>query len=144
MTPTGSDLFEQIQTYLPPYLTPEQKADLFSELRKHPDNNGYYLSDHEETYLQGDGWKSFIVVDFVSRESKAVSGVILSNSCDISVDNPSTRNRSILFAPLIRLSAYESHLRQAGRSQQDINNIVGTIRRQEITHIFSCRRSRVH
>lgn len=67
-----NDIFEQIRLFLPKYLSAEQQRQLFSELAKFPDNFDFYIfrDDLRELLLQGDGWRGFVVIDFVTGERK--------------------------------------------------------------------------
>ncbi len=133
-----NDIFEQIRLFLPKYLSPEQHRELFSELEKFPDNFDFYLvrNDLREMLLQGDGWRGFVVIDFVTGTRKTVSGIVLSNSCDIAIENQRDFPINILFAPLIALDRYKSSLRAAGKTEEQVEGIVGNIRRQYVTSIF--------
>ena len=86
---SDEDLFEQARLFLPKYLAPEHQRQLFEELQAFPRNLNYYLSPDvvEAEFLQGDGWKGLVAIEFLMAERKAVSGVILSNSCDIDAEN---------------------------------------------------------
>ncbi len=131
------DIFEQAKLFLPKYLTPAQVKELYSELQKFPDNFNYYLNSLiEDKYLQGDGWSGFLAVNFTTLERKQVSGVILSNSCDIDPANPTSRDRSILFSPLIPLRSYRALLERSGKNPAQIEQIETAISKQEITYIF--------
>jgi hypothetical protein len=133
----NEDIFEQIKIHFPKYLVPEEKSQLFEELKKFPEKlNFYMLNKLEEEYLQGDGWKGFVAVNFNSLEKREVSGAILSNSCDIDPKNSSSRDRAILFSPLIKLAKYQALLKRAGKSEGDIENTIRAIRNQEISYIF--------
>ena len=85
----NEELFEQIKLFLPKYLTPEQTRELFSELESFPNNYNFYLQnpDLSDQLLQGDGWRGFVAINFQTLERKEVSGVILSNSCDVDPNN---------------------------------------------------------
>ena len=132
------ELFEQIRTFLPKYLTPEEKEDLFEELKRFPDNTSFYFDreDLRNELLQGDGWRRFIATDFMTGNRKVVSGVILSNSCDIDTANVKAIPRNILFAPMIKLGNYVQRLRAEGRTQDQIVGMISTIRRQRVANIF--------
>lgn len=132
------DVFEQIRVFLPKYLTPEQTRHLYSELQKFPDNRSFYLerADLRDQLLQGDGWRGFVAINFATGERKTVSGVMLSNSCDISPDNPRYFPVNVLFAPLIHLAKLVERLHNAGKTQAQIDSVVGDIRKQRITSIF--------
>ena len=136
----ADDFFEQIRLYLPKYLTPERSAQLFSELKKFSSdptyNKNFYWTPASDLLLQGDGWKGLIAVDFYTSERKAVSGVILSNSCDIDISNPRVYDNRFLFAPLIRIVSFEQLLRDAGKDRQQITNTLSSIRNQTTSYVF--------
>lgn len=133
-----SDVFDQIRLFLPKYLTPQQTRDLYSELSKFPENKSFYLynADLQKQMLQGDGWRGFIVIDFATGARKSVSSVILSNSCDISLDNPTDLPVNVLFAPLIDLQKYIIRLRNIGKTDLQIESIIRDIRKQRVTSFF--------
>lgn len=131
------NLHEIIQTYLPKYLTPSQTQQLYSELLKFPDNFDFYLqhSEFDEELLQGDGWKGFVLIDFKTKNEKRVSGVILSNSCDISPENERDFPTNILFSPIIPLKKYKKLL-QTIKNEEQVENILINLRKQRNTAIF--------
>lgn len=134
---SSPDIFEQAKLYLPKYLTSTQQRELFEQLREFPRIREFYLDKPpEQTLLQGDGWRGFVVLDFFTSERKVISGVILSNSCDISPENLQMLPGRVLFSPLIRLSKYRRLLRDAGRSDEQIEGKLASIRKQEVTSIF--------
>lgn len=133
-----SDIFEQIKLFLPKYLTPEQTRELFSELSKFPQNMSFYLyrEDLREVLLQGDGWKGFVAINFHTGEHKTVSGVILSNSCDIDVANAANLPANVLFSPLIEMQKYIDRLQAIGKERAQIQNTVISIKEQQVSNIF--------
>lgn len=132
-----ADFFEQAKLYLPKYLTPENKEELYSEIRAFPTIKRFYLSDtHNNEFLQGDGWRGLVAINFDTCEKKPVSGVIVSNSCDIDPRNPTPRDRMVLFCPLISLNKYREVLLGAGKSEDQIQAVLESLRRQEITYAF--------
>lgn len=134
----SSELFEQIRILLPKYLTPSEKEDLFDELKRFPNNEAFYFDrdDLRNELLQGDGWRGLIAIDFRTGNRKSVSGVILSNSCDIDTGNLSAFPVNILFAPIIKLDRYVERLRSQGKTGDQIQSLLTTIRKQRITNIF--------
>jgi hypothetical protein len=130
--------FEQAQIFLPKYLTPAQQKQLFEELDSFPDIKNFYLDTENfgQEMLQGDGWTGFVVINFKTLEKKTISGIVLSNTCDISIENKRPLPVRILFAPMIRLSKYIERLRQVGESEQQIESRLNEVRRQHITQIF--------
>lgn len=132
------DLIDSIRLYLPKYLTPSQARELWSGLADFPKNTDYYWldSNHENDLLQGDGWRGFVVRDFFSGGKQTVSGVILSNSCDVSPDNDPNTPSGILFAPLIEVSKFEIRLREVGKTPEQLASILADLRQQRLTNIF--------
>jgi hypothetical protein len=130
------DLFEDFRTFLPKYLTPSDKRELFDALSSYPNLPYHYLSpgDVQEELLQGDGWRGFVLINFHTLEKKNVSGVILSNSCDIDIRN--SRASRVLFCPLVSLRRYEDALREGGLSDDQIRNTLQDIRAQHVTYIY--------
>ena len=130
------DIFEKIELYLPKYLTPNQKSELFSELKKFPDNQNFYLFAEPVELLQGDGWRGLVAINFYTLERKSLSGVILSNSCDIDPKNTQPGEVKVLFCPLLKLSTYVELLGAAGKTTEQINNVLSDIDSQRVTTIF--------
>jgi len=130
----NADIFGDARLYLPKYLSPEQNRQLFEELNHH-ENIEYYLAPDRLSgeLLQGDGWTGFIAINFYSREHKSVSGVILSNSCDINARNARDLPVSVLFSPLLKLSKIRALFEQAGRSTEQVASRLTSIRRQQVT-----------
>lgn len=137
MTP-DADIFEQIRLFLPKYLTPEESRELFSELSKFPDNLNFYLNRAElhDQLLQGDGWRGFIAIDFATGTRRPVSGLIMSNSCDISPENRRDLPVNVLFSPLLRLDAFMERLRTTGKTETQLETILVNIRKQRMTSMF--------
>lgn len=135
---TDSDLIAQVQVILPKYLTPAQQADLWQEIRSFPRNESFYLPEGtiEEDLLQGDGWRGLMAVNVDTLEKKAVSGLLVSNSCDIDLRNDRAVLPNLLFAPLVPLSRLEEIYRMAGKSGEQWASFLEAVRRQEKTNIF--------
>ncbi len=132
------EIFEQVSLFLPKYLTPSQKQDLYAEMLKFPGSTQFYLHrpDLKDELLQGDGWQGFMAINFYTCKPKIVSGVILSNSCDISTANPRSLPVNILFSPLVSLSQYEQLLLAKGKTAAQVNSQFKEIRSQKVTSIF--------
>jgi hypothetical protein len=52
------------------------------------------------------------------------------------IRNPRVHDSKVLFAPLIKLSGFQQLLDQAGKSEEQINSTMESIRRQTTTYIF--------
>ncbi len=131
-----TEFLEQIKTFLPTYLSPENKAQLYQELSSFPDNYNYYLFDRLEDTLQGDMWEGFSICDVLHLEKKEITGLILSNSCDIDLSNKSDRQRKVVFCPVISLEKYRQQLCKVKDDVRDVENIINDIKKQKITYLF--------
>jgi hypothetical protein len=127
---------ESIETQIPYYLTQEQKENLTKALLDFPENINYYTQIYPDEILQGDGWSRFEIIKFENGERKEIKGIVLSNSCDISPDNPRYFPPKITFAPIIKLNNYAELLRANGVENSKIENRLKTIREQRITNLF--------
>lgn len=134
----NSSLWDDVQVFLPKYLTPRQARELFEELSSFPDIPDFYLApaSSQPDLLQGDAWRGFLAVNIESLQRHTVSGVVVSNSCDVDVSNARTLPGGILFAPLVRLNAYRDRLITAGKNQDRIDDHIEAIRAQRVTYIF--------
>ncbi len=132
------EVLDIIKLYLPKYLTPEQTAELFSELDSFPSIPSFYLppSHDPAILLQGDAWRGLILINFHSAERRPVTGVVLSNSCDIDPANPRRMPPNVIFAPLLSVARYIDRLREHGQSQAQIDGHVDAIRKQGVSNIF--------
>lgn len=132
---------EDIQKYLPKYLSEESQEELFLEIRKFisksNSNNLFttFLSD-QKTLFQGDGLNGLKFYSFERQEVKDAPGVVLSNTCDISLENKRFIPNSITYAPLISLEKYQKLLEGNGISSARIEGHLKSIRNQEYTSIF--------
>lgn len=134
---TAEDLFEQFRVFLPKYLSPSDSKQLFAELSQFPTSRSFYLRRRaDEGLLQGDAWKGLVAIDFRTGGRKAVSGVILSNSCDVDIGNKRNSPVKILFSPLISLRKYSELLNREGIGAERIRAIESDIRRQYVTSMF--------
>ncbi|WP_322880305.1 hypothetical protein [Pandoraea sputorum] len=132
---------EGIERQFPAYLTDDQKALLSEELKafrspKFP----YFTSMYPGDLLQGDGWSGFSVFDMRLSEVKRTRGIVLSNSCDISLENKRDFPPRVAFAPLIPLSAYENALANSGIRAEAVEAKLQAIRDQDVTSIFYLRK----
>jgi hypothetical protein len=134
----GGDILEDVSKFLPEYLTPKDKKQLWKELKSFPDGFCYYASAEElqDELLQGDAWEGFQLRRFSDGQVKKVTGVILSNSCDISPDNERKLPVGILFSPVIPLKAIRSQFEDAGLQEQQIASYFESLREQKITSAF--------
>lgn len=122
--------------FLPKYLSPKERTELFSELKSFPVKMSYYTTLVDEPLLQGDGWAKLDFHDVVSRTDRKTNACVISNSCDVSPDNRRSIPPRITIAPLVRLSRFVELLRSSGVAESSIHSQVEAIRKQEVTSIF--------
>lgn len=91
---------------------------------------------YPDDILQGDGWRGFVVIDFETSERKTISGVVVSNSCDVDPKNQADSPRKILFAPIVQLQRLQGVLQEAGRTAEQVADKFSAIRKQHITTMF--------
>lgn len=130
--------FDQIKLFLPSYLSPANKEQLFAELKSFPSNTNYYLKNSSEItdLFQGDGWQGLVVTNFHTREQKAVTGILISNTCDLDSANQRDLPVRILFAPIIGMDRMRAMYQAVGKSDAQIAQLLHSIRTQEVTNIF--------
>jgi len=129
---------EEISVFLPKYLSPDEQHGLFDEIKRLPNDIAFYdrRRDLDDDLLQGDGWRGLVAINFDSLERKSLSGVIVSNSCDVDIKNKRDISPNVLFAPIIRLSDFGALLKASGKTAYQITERLDTIRSQRITSIF--------
>lgn len=133
---------ESLQQQIPYYLTAEDRQALVDELKaiSHGGTASYLLSPYHDSFkdemLQGDGWRGFQLFMFDSGDRRSVRGIVLSNSCDVDPGNPREVPARVIFAPLVKLSAYEALLRGSGIDATRVDEKVASIKAQKTTNIF--------
>lgn len=126
---------ESLSQYIPYYLTQPQKEGLVKALQEFPSCN-YYSSLQHEGILQGDVWTGLQLFNFDTGERQGKRGIVISNSCDIDSKNIRVAPVSLVFAPMLKISAYQSFLQRNSVSKEKIENQLREIRRQALTSVF--------
>ena len=125
--------------YLPKYLSDEEVKVLFEDLKKFPNNidSRFYsfFSIDDAIVYQGDGIKNIPTFNLPEIESKKTNNLVLSNTCDIDLDNDRKIPSRILFTPIISLSKIEENLLKKFPKQK-VETFLESIRKQEITQIL--------
>ena len=131
---------EEIQRYLPKYLSPESYSEIISELKDFPDNldKRMYSLLNENVIYQGDIIKDFPIIDLRHLENgtKYRDVIVLSNTCDIYDGNSRLNQNNIVYAPLIQLERYISYLQQCGEKGDIIQNHINSIKKQRNSSIL--------
>ena len=130
--------YEDISVFLPKYLSPEEQQGLFKEIKKFPDSFVFFDNSHQfdSELLQGDGWRGLVAINFQTLDKKVVSGVVISNSCDIDIRNKRDFNPNILFAPILKLESVKQKLLDGKKSEEYIEERFSVIRKQRLTSMF--------
>ena len=115
---------QDIQAYLPKYLSEENYRNLLKELDSFPNNidqRMYTTSLPDNVIFQGDGYDSLPFVNLMRMEDgcKYRSGIVLSNTCDIAPENRRLYSSSIIYAPIMDLQKYVESL-QVCNIQEDV------------------------
>lgn len=132
---------DSLQDQIPYYLTREQKEGIIRALKDFPHNTNYYLTgqhkkEYQDKLLQGDVWKKLKIFNFYTGEKASTTGIVLSNTCDMTPENARDIPVNIVFAPIVPLSAYSSALEKGGISSEKIQQKILAIKAQQITTIF--------
>lgn len=133
---------ESLRQQIPYYLTAKDQAALVEQLGafsagKSPD---YLLGERQDGFrnemLQGDGWSGLQLFIHTSGERRAVRGIILSNSCDVAIENKRDVPTRLVFAPLVKLSTFVRLLTDAGVSGERLDAKIASIKAQKTTNIM--------
>lgn len=131
---------EDIEVYLPKFLSADSKRALFEGLRQFPyniDNRLYTDSLRDERIVyQGDGIRGLPFLIMPDLKAQPVDALVVSNSCDISPQNVRLFRSKVVYAPILKLEIYINMLLREGVPQSEIDNHIASIKRQEITQIF--------
>ncbi len=129
---------EELRVFLSEDLLKENLDSVVQEIQEMQAGRGMVAANHEEPLLQGDVFEN---VPCVSRASgvAAISprrAIVVSNSCDVSTDNPRNLPVHISVAPVLRLARYEQMLLDHAVVPQRVAGIVASIRRQEKSDVL--------
>lgn len=132
---------EEFKIYLPKFLSAESDKELFEGLNEFPkniDSRIYtkYLNNTELIY-QGDALKDMLIINLPDTTIKPVNSIILSNTCDIDLQNKRNFPSQIVYAPMIMLEKYRNTLiKKSKKTKEQIEAHINSIKKQEITQIF--------
>jgi hypothetical protein len=132
---------EDIKLYLPKYLSPETEAKLLADLDAFPesvDARFYgFIGKEAELLYQGDGVKDLPVVNLPDPNRSLASCLVISNTCDIDLQNRNKFPANVVYSPIISLKNYSRILLEEGvYTQQAVADHLNSIRHQQITQIF--------
>jgi hypothetical protein len=133
--------FEEIKDYLPRYLSDTAQESLFQELKGFPDNldSRLYTTalNDEPRVFQGDGIRDLLVLELPDRDVRPAPCMVVSNTCDISLQNSRLFPIRATYAPIISFSKLEARLcKSSTHSPDSIENFLFAVRRQHVTNMF--------
>jgi len=135
----SSWVVENIDLFLPRYLTNTTASALIDSLRQFPDNidQRLYLGSiaTDLPVLQGDGIRGLMVCHVPAQRFYEAPCVVLSNSCDIDPANERHTPVNVCYAPILRLDKYHHELVER-YSHAKAASVVESIRKQHITQYF--------
>lgn len=131
---------DDFRLYLPKYLSPEEQNKLLEEIRyftQVTSERPFYSASlkSKPNLFQGDIVSDVIMARYEDRTYREVKGMLISNTCDASDDNPRMYDLSLTFAPIIDLSKYEQGLKRVHDAVK-VDNHIKAIRNQELTTFF--------
>jgi hypothetical protein len=129
--------FSDLPRFIPKYLHDTDIGALAAQFKNFPDEKKVYTTALPKDEInQGDVWTNLQVRIWETGEPKTVEAVILSNSCDIEPANNPPPHRRIMFAPTLVLERFAALLEQNGRTKQQVDDMIGGIRRQQDSGIL--------
>lgn len=134
---------ENFSQLLPGYLTDETRRKLDVALKSFIQHERItqdpFTSFKNDYFLQGDilsnvPFPTWIDGQFITYNAPRC--IILSNTCDIDLNNPRDMAIDCLLAPIFSLDNIEKKLSDNGASPQKINNFIEDIKKYRITNLF--------
>ena len=130
---------DELKIYLPKYLSNESEKQLFDSLKDFPKNIDEriytdYLKN-EQVIFQGDGLNNLLAINLPSTETKVVTGMVISNTCDIDPSNQRNFPSQIVYAPIIDFGKYANSLKTK-LPEEKVEGHLQAIRNQYVTQIF--------
>lgn len=136
------NLKNDIELFLPKYLSVESTKILLKELESFPENidERMYSSSLAQgcpDLLQGDGIKEMLVINLPDIKIEPKECMILSNSCHIDPQNERKLEARVCYAPIIKLSAYKNLLiKKWSTDIKEIENHISELVKQSVLNIF--------
>jgi len=131
--------FDDIKRYLPQFLSDMDKEKLFEQFSNFTDNmNKIFMlsSDFTNGIIQSDIVDNIPFISLPNIEVANVKVMILSNSCDITPENPRSIPPSVAYVPIMPLKKLEVFLINKGKDKDQINGIISAIKKQHTTSMF--------
>lgn len=128
---------EEIKLYLPKYLSVESEQNLFENLKDFPENidsrmYSALLLDDQIIY-QGDGLEGLLVINLPNSYIRKEKAMVLSNTCDVDINNIRMFPSSICYSPIFNLQKYINKLiaRKVAPSEKKFLTLLDLYRSKE-------------
>lgn len=128
--------FQTIKDQIPYYLTRQAADGLIKELESYNGNTAFYTNRYPSDFLQGDGWRGFEIFDFEVDAKRTIRGIVVSNSCDISTDNPRDIPAKVSFVPIFKLKNLKAIFENSGMDPKVCASKIQAIKEQKNTSFF--------
>lgn len=135
-----TELNEDIKKYLPQYLSDAEMGRLKKELEQFPTDgtkDTVYTSAlaGADYLLQGDCIGGMDYLAFPDMKKGQVNAILLSNTCDMSIENKRMNPCRIIYAPILNFDKYAEKLRK-DFSEERVSNHLKDIKAQQISQIL--------
>lgn len=132
---------EDISRFLPRYLSEDSKEALRKELEhftKGAKSRSFYTNRllDKKIIFQGDALDGMLIVRLPDPKIQTAKAVILSNTCDIDLNNERQFDSMIVYAPIFDLERYQQSLKNNQVPASKVKDHIAAIRQQLITQIF--------
>jgi len=133
--------YEDIYQFLPRYLCEDSQEALRKELEKFTKgaiSRSLYTNRllNEKIIFQGDALDGMLIVRLPDPKIQTAKAIILSNTCDIDLNNERQFDSMIVYTPIFDLGKYQESLSKNQVSESRIKDHIAAIRQQLITQIF--------
>lgn len=134
------DLLEDLNLYLPKYLSADNLVELKKQLRAwgegHDPGEFFTTKLKKEPFLfQGDGTNA-LIGNFPDPKIQEGKVLLLSNTCDMDPANIRLNPSRIMYAPILNLDKYIESLTKKEISDEKIHNHIQDLKSQTISQIF--------
>lgn len=134
---------ELIKRHLPKYLTLEQQEDLFQVVKesfpKGDDPSIIYFNIPDDSYFyQGDGLIDIPFASFIKGKylTNYFYGIVMSNTCDIAIENERLESSFIQLACIFNLADYIKELEKRNVSKNKIDSFIVDLKNNRISNLF--------
>lgn len=136
---------EEIEKFLPYYLTGQERESLLKEIKGFPENvdQRFFTSylKNEKNIFQGDGYSDFLFINLPNPKIAKMPAMVISNTCDIDQNNKRLAPKRIVYAPIYQLEKYKQllmkdHAQSGAENPESIESYIQAIKKQYVTDIF--------